>query len=271
MGLLDEWRNWNADSCPPFVLEADAAVIKSSRNGQHIVVHRGWDDVGQYSEFLKPGEERYLHLGLLPTPFMGDMINASIYVLMLNPGLDKGDYYGEYEAPECRQALVANLKQDQLDNVLPFPFLDPQFNWHGGFKYWNGRLKGVIQELAKARGTSFEKSRVELGEKLSVIELFPYHSASFDHKWLRRLPSVELAGEFVRETVSKRVKGGQAIVIAVRGLKYWDRYLPKSLTEGQGIIRYPSRYAQAASFNPRGKSPGGRAILRHLGASTENS
>ena len=63
---------------------------------------------------------------------MGDMLNASIYVLMLNPGLGPGDYF-EYKVPSFRQALLANLRQERITGVMPFVSLEvwPESHWPG--------------------------------------------------------------------------------------------------------------------------------------------
>ncbi len=264
MDLLSAWQKWDADS-PPYILKADANVLKSPKNKQYVV-----DQETPYT----PNDKR-LHLGLLPGPFMGDMLNASIYVLMFHPGLDSEDYDGDKDH-DFRRAILANLKQESLEGVLPFTFLDPQFAWHGGFKYWNNRLglAKLVKALAMGRGVSCEEARSELGKKLAVIHHVPYHNVSFNHQLdnaMRDLHSTRLAEEFVKETVVKRVRAKQAIAIVALRVKYWNQYLPKDLTEEQGLTRYDTTLARAASLNPNApKSPGGRAILCHLGVDVQS-
>ena len=267
MGLLEAWHKWDSDSIP-YILEDDAKVLVKDPWGKNRVILDIPADRLVYKR-----EDKHLHLGLLPTPFMGDMLNASVYVLMLNTGLwldqksDEGDYKWD-KKPSYREAVLASLKQERLDGVLPFLFLDTKFAGHAGFYHWHRKcgLEKLIRELARKRGVSTEEARSELGSKLAVIQLVPYHSASFNEEWLNRLPSVNLAGEFVRETVTKRVRAKKSIVIAMRGLRNWRKYLPEDLTEEDGVIRYdPKRFARSTSLNPHAeKSPGGRAILRHL-------
>ena len=88
-------------------------------------------------------------------------------------------------------------------------------------------------------GISEPEARTEIGNRLAVIQLVPYHSASgpSDSKWLNGWPSVRLAGEFVRDTVAQRVKDKQAIAIVMRRVKSWNQYLPTDLTEEQGVVR----------------------------------
>ena len=90
-----------------------------------------------------------LHLGLYPQPYIGDVTNASIYILLLNPGLGPIDYYsetGENGSENFRAALRNNLKQNFEDNEYPFMFLDPQFSWHSGYTWWHERLAKICLE-----------------------------------------------------------------------------------------------------------------------------
>ena len=101
------------------------------------------------------------------------MRNASIYVLMLNPGLGPGDYF-EYKVPSYRRALLANLRQKRKKGVMPFVCLDSRFAWQGGFGYWHQKLEEVIKALATSKRMSLAKARWTLGTELAVVQLVPY-------------------------------------------------------------------------------------------------
>jgi hypothetical protein len=254
--LLTAWSNWSEVSAP-YVLEEDRTVLTSPRSTKATVTYKNWSEVYKAKDFAAPGDTR-LHLGLLPHPFCGDVKNAEIYILMLNPGYGPHDYFGEYEVPEYRKAVLANLKQTFTSETLPFFLLDPQFSWHGGFNWWHGKLAGVIKELAHSRGVSFAEARSELGRKIASIELLPYHSTSFrdgDH-WIRDLQSVKLARYYVKDYVLPRVANDKAIAIVTRQASVWN------LPEHSGVIRYSGQEARAAHLSP--SSPGGKAILGHI-------
>jgi hypothetical protein len=87
------------------------------------------------------------------------------------------------------------------------------------------------------------------------IELVPYHSPSFKlrHKVIESLKSVQLARSFVHETVLKRARSGDCIVIVLRQAKRWG------LKEEANVIVYEGGEAQAAHLSP--KSRGGKRIL----------
>jgi hypothetical protein len=256
MNLLDAWATWRPTQTP-FVLDEDREVLRSERTVRAIVTHGGWRQALQAPDFCAPGDTR-LHLGLLPHPFCGDVRRATIYLLLLNPGLGPHDYYGEYEVPEYRAGLLDNLKQEFREDAAPFLFLDPRFAWHGGFDWWHGKLAMVIQRLAAARQVSFAAARSFLASRIASIELLPYHSPAFRDAggWLGKLNSVGLARRFVAEFVLPRVLCGDAIAIVTRQVAAWN------LPEHPGVVTYSAGQARAAHLTP--ESPGGRAILAHL-------
>ena len=263
MDLIRAWADFNPTAGPPYVLDADRAVLKKLlRRRDAWVNHTTWEDAYSHPDAGNP-DDNSLHFGRLPTPFVGDMQRASIYILTLNPGHALSEYYPEYKIPSFRQALLDNLRQTNRDSSVPF-ILDPQFAYDGGFNYWHDKLKSVILELARYREVSFARARSELGSKLAVIELFPYHSVRFDagSDLLDNLPSSQLAREFVRNHVLEKVRRGKAIVIAVRQVKRWNEALDDSVSEQHGIVRYTPGEARGANLSLN--SRGGKAILKHL-------
>lgn len=256
MDLLREWADWRPTG-PPLILGSDQIVLNSVRSARSTVTIRNWLEACRAPDFCAPNDRR-LHLGLLPQPFFGDLRRASIYILLLNPGLGPHDYYGEYQVSEYRKALLATLKQKFKKGSPPFLFLDPQYSWHGGFAWWHAKLASVIQRLEHTWAVPFAAARARLAQELASIELVPYHSPSFRDAggWIRQLRSVALARAFVHNVVVPRVRRGKAILIVTRQAKAWN--LPKH----SRIIRYSSQQARAAHLTP--ESPGGRAILSHL-------
>ena len=263
MRLLDEWKEWaeQVGNLPVpssgYFLGEDHAAIQSVKN--RIIVRNSWTDAVSDPEFGADKKPAF-HLGLLPQPFMGDMKRADIYILTLNPGYSPVDYFGEYCVSGYREALLRNLRQDHSPHRLPNLFLDPQFAWSGGHEYWHSRLHGVIAEFAKHHGWPYAKARSKLGSKLAIIELVPYHSASFNNSMTRGLESTQLAKEFVKHYIVPRVRSGKAIATVLRGFTHWRSVLPCDLYEADGLIRYdPKREARTASLSP--SSRGGKAII----------
>ncbi len=245
MSLLSHWLQFDI-SHKPYVLEADKVA---------------WSDL----QANKP-----LDFDLLPQPFMGNLENAEIYILMLNPSIGKNDRRDEKDA-EYRRAVKSTFQQEWSSDESRFTFLDPKFKSHGGYKYWNRKLKGVIRCLAADRGCDYAKARDELASKLALIQLFPYRSVRFNTgRLLDKLPSVSFAQEFVEVRVVDRVHNGNAVAIVVRGLRHWEPYLPSNLCAKDGLVRYdPKRQARFAHLTP--KTNGGQKMLEKLGVMRERS
>jgi len=254
--LLKEWARWEPSHLP-FVLGDDRERLEPAARSESVVTFASWSDAISDPDLGSP-EDKRLHLGLLPQPFIGDLQRASIYVLLLNPGLEPSDYYGEYEVPGYRKAVLATLKQCFEGMARPFIFLDPQYSWHGGFRWWHRKLRKVIEAFADESKQSFAWARDRLAAELASIELLPYHSAKFcdAEGWLGKLRSVSLARAFVRQFVIDRVKRGEAIAVVLRKVLLWD------LPDIPGVVQYEGKHAQGARLDPG--SDGGGAILAQL-------
>ena len=256
MNLLDEWSAWQTESAP-FILAADREVLTARRCIDRLITFTSWAQACGDADFGRPGDKR-LHVGLLPHPFCGDLRNAAVYILLLNPGLGPHDYFGEFEVPAFRAAVINNLKQQFPIGSIPFFLLDPQFSWHGGYGWWHSKLGGVIERLKDVWQLSFAAARAKLGSFVASIELVPYHSAGFHDAggWVRQLYSAALARSFVSDVVVPRVAAGEAIVVVTRQTSAWN------LPDRAGIVKYSSSEARAAHLSP--DSRGGRAILNQL-------
>lgn len=259
MRLLETWKNNRFDQ-PPYVLDADLPVIKSSSRAKDLeIIGESCDEVEVHTDY-ESGKS--IHFSLLPQPFNGDLLNAEVYVLTLNPGFACSDYDANYRNPRHRQALLDNIKQNQPSDVLPFFFLDPKFERHDGYGYWNEckGLRKIIEEIRRCKnGMTCEDVRNLLGRKMAIVEIFPYQSADASGlgPWIDKLPSSKLALEFVKCHVLEKVKRDEALVIVVRQVERWDRALSNRV---EGVIRYTHGEARQASLSPNTR--GGKAIIK---------
>lgn len=251
--LIDRWRAYPLEA-PPYLLPGDEALLASDR----------WaHPYRSFAEFIQSPafgvNDKQLHLGLLPIPFLGDLLHASVYILLLNPGFAPDDYYAEEHSPEYRRALIRNLRQEHGDAAYPFISLDPRFSWHAGFTYWHGRLGGIASELARKRDLSHQAALSELARATCALELLPYHSASFGlpDGLLDRLASVRLIQQFVHDVLVPRARVGKALLIVTRSAKQWR------LSESENIVVYQRSETRGAYLGPNTR--GGAAICRHLG------
>jgi len=256
MKLIDAWKSWEGRT-PPFILEEDRPCLHNAINNPKGACCDPWEKVRESETFGSPADTR-LHLGLFPQPFCGNLVTARIFVLMLNPGLGYGDYFAEYETPGFKIALVAGLRQE-FDVTHPsFMYLDPRFAFHSGFRWWHDKFQAVIGNVAGERKIPFAQARRLLADQLASVELFPYHSRSFeDHgHWLRDLPSVKLVRDFVQNDLIPRTERGEALVIVTRKAKEWR------VLASENVVVYGAGEAQAAHLSP--ESRGGEKILEFL-------
>jgi hypothetical protein len=196
---------------------------------------------------------------------MGDLRNASIFILMLNPGLSPGDYFAEQNWPSWREAVVNNLRQEELDEEYPFLGLYPRFAWHPGFGYWNKKFRSIAIEIGEQQSVSYREALGRISRRVAGLELVPYHSKSYGGRsLLRKLPSRNIILRYVHNTLAPKADKGQALIIVIRGAKSWGLHEKKDNQNRQTIFVYQGSEARSASLSLN-KSRGGPAIARWLG------
>lgn len=255
--LTTAWADWKAIKAPHILL-GDEPILASERSRTFTANdYTEWKDVYSQPDFGKPGDTK-LQLGIIPHPFCGDIKNAEIYILMLNPGYGPHDYFAELEVLSYKEAALKNLRQEFEHRSYPFYLLNPEFAWTGGYAWWHKKLAFTIDEISKKNETDYANARKCLSQKIASIELVPYHSTSFYDPigWAKKLESAKLARKFVNEYVVPKVQRNEAILIATRKVKEWN------LPEHNNIIVYSSSEARSAHLSPA--SRGGRAIIERL-------
>ena len=261
--LMQQWGKWSPDK-PPFILRADEEVLASARSLAFTApLYTNWEDVYSQPELGAPGD-RKIQLGLIPHPFCGDIQNAEIYILMLNPGYGPQDYFAELEVPAYREAAINNVRQELNDEDYPFYMLNPKFSWSSGFVWWHKKFSLVIESVSRNTGMSYADARKHLSRKIASIELVPYHSTSFHDPagWTKKLESAKLARDFVNEYVLPKVEKDEAILIVTRQVREWN------LPEHKNITVYSAGEARSAHLSP--SSRGGAAIIERLSVIEEN-
>lgn len=207
--------------------------------------------ISSYAEFLAAFEGGLLsrtafHLSLLPQPYHGDLDNAEILLLLINPGLSACDYHAEDHYPAFREDLIASIRQERRSHV----FLDPKWAWTSGFVWWEGKLRDVARVIASERFNGhYGRALADLARRVASIELVPYHSFNFGNS--KKLASADTARRFVASVDPSRT------VIVTRSVADWG------LPDAPHIIKYPSTHARSASLGR--KTIGGRAILERYG------
>jgi hypothetical protein len=250
--LASAWRDLPLNGAP-YALAADLELLGPAQKRWLLV-----KDYRQYVEtcLAEPNDSR-LHLSLLPQPFFGDLELATVFLLLLNPGLNPGDYYSEYCVPAYRAALISNLRQE-ANREFPLLFLDPEFSWHPGARYFRTRLHWIASRIARRDGIAYRDALGVVARRVCALQLVPYHSPVFHlpSRILDRLESTGLARQFAGDRLLDR-QG--VLVLVMRQAGRWG------LSDRPGVINYFGSETRAAHLSP--DSRGGKALANHFNLS----
>ncbi len=252
--LIQLWQKCSLDT-PPFILPEDIAIIPSQNLSEY-------DSFDEYISIPTFGQKKdtSLHVCLLPIPYVGNLQNASVFILMLNPGLSPSDYFAEHAVEQYREAHVRNLRQENIKDEFPFFILDPRFAGHPGFEYWQGKFDNIAQALAEKKKITYREALRHLAQNVACLELMPYHSKSFGSgSLLKQLPSASVMCKYVKEILVPKARSNKAIIVVTRGVRNWDL----SKDEHENIVVYKGGEPRAAHLTL--KSRGGKAIATRLG------
>lgn len=259
--LIDFWRRVDLSRAP--YAHPDDLEALASKGGKYADMES--KDFGSFVAGSRFGDfkDNRFHLSLLPAPYGGDLAKADIFILLLNPGFGFADYHAEYKSAVFRARAEGNLKQDFDGVEFPFLWLDPEFCWHGGFAWWEKKLRKTITRIAEARFNGrYLDALKNLSRRLAQIELVPYHSPSFGaHGLIKKLESSKKAKAFVRSSLIPAALAGGKTVIVTRRDADWGTLHPS-----EHVIVYKGGLTRGASLGP--ETPGGKAILRRYGINT---
>jgi len=253
--LISSWRKLDF-SQPPFVLAGDRGKIPGRLLGKFT----SYKDFYQSSYFGTRKSKTLLHLGLTPVPYSGNLFEAKIYLLMLNPGFSAHDYLSEEKDDSFKRALQDSLRQENQSPEYPMSKLNPQFSWHGGFIYWTTKLNDVLQNLVAQKGIDYRQALSIVSKNLCIIQCLPYHSSKFglSEKVIQSLESTRLIKQFVIEHILPSTEGDNPkTLIVLRKNSFWG-----VKESNPNIIVYNEREARAAHLSKT--SRGGKKIAEAL-------
>lgn len=123
LDLLEAWAAWQPNG-PPFLFDDDRDRLASPRSSRACVCFNSW-----HAAFTDPSfgqlNDRRLHVGLLPHPYCGDLRRASIYLLMLNPGLGPWGLLRRVRGYRLRGVAHRQPKTRLHRQQLPIPLSRP--------------------------------------------------------------------------------------------------------------------------------------------------
>ena len=176
-------------------------------------------------------------------------------------------YYQRLEAIQIGTISIpayVNALGKKYFNEDDYPLfgLDPKALWTGAGAWCERKLRDII----RLYNMDYKKALKIASKKIAMIELFPYHSASFrlpSKVELDKIPSVQKLKEFVKGYVVEKAKREDAVLIATRSLKLWfsDDEL-EEYAACNNIVIYPPNLARSASLSEG--SGGYKAIEKYL-------
>ncbi len=259
--LITFWRHCDFKA-PPYFHPQDESVLREVIDLSDTV------PVNSLKEFVTGKtfgafDDKQFHLSLLPVPYGGNIEQADIIILLLNPGFHISDYHAELHMPAYREKAIANIRQSDTKTEFPFIWLDPQFCWHSGFMWWEKKLQSVLKIIAEKNNCTYLSALQNMSKRLAQIELVPYHSKFFGtHRLLEKLPSSIIVREFVKSVLVPEARNGNKTIIVTRQVASWD--LISENDKVDDIVLYKKEHTRGASLSA--DSDGGKAILRRFEA-----
>jgi hypothetical protein len=187
--------------------------------------------VRNFNRGRRENSNHFLHFDIVPEAFVGRR-DAPLVMLSNNPGYASADNARERRIPEFKSKMRKNLLHEALD--YPFVFLDPILTGSYGQKWWQSKLRDLIQE--------FDVTKV--ARSVLNVTYFPYASRRFGHGGLN-VPTAQYNFYLVHEAIARK-----AVIVRMRtGEKLWQLWL-KAVPE---LAVYPNifrvRNPQAATLN----------------------
>jgi len=162
---------------------------------------------------IKHSRTAQLRFDVVPMPFIGNPLTSKVVLLALNPGFNEEDVRILDENPDLLEADRNNLT---FNNSPSFYALNQSFSYSGLFKWWNRRLKEIVDIVG----------REKVSNSISCIQFFPYHSVTYSP--LKELiPSQEYSFYLVKEAIKQK-----KVILIMRSRQLWEKYVPE-------LIGYP--------------------------------
>ncbi|MGI6311486.1 MAG: hypothetical protein ACOXZU_08135 [Bacteroidales bacterium] len=239
--IIDYWRQLEINNGESLIHPADSQILENVNQVNLDFANY----IGGNCDNLF-GDNFQLHTRLIPVPYSGDIRNARIYLLMINPGFHHNDYYSENHCQNYRNALINSLRQEEINDDFPFHYLNPEFCHTSGGNYWFKKFNDIIIQLTNnVADYSYRDSIRLISRNICTLELFPYHSINFglNQQIINDCSSINQ----IRRFVNQLLNGQRDILIeCLRQPGNWG--LNEIVDDRLHIL--PPQLRQSISFNP---------------------
>ena len=215
------------------VATADLKYIKKLLNSKkYPPVDKVDDDADE--KIKKSAKEKYkLRLNVYPQHFVGDIDNAKIIILSLNPGYDT-KYYNAYKNSINNNGInYEQIIKENLEMKRPF-FHAFELANESDLGYWGNKMKCWVEGYDKKDNEELIESLKKITKDIALAEFFPYHSISYNGMYdklgkgtspnsNRKIKDYLPTQKFLFEKIKKRidVKNNEVIIILTRSFAKW--------------------------------------------------
>lgn len=182
---------------------------KNLPNNSPFVLKNDKKEILQYN--INAISDHKINLETPPDPYIGDVFNAKIVLLQLNPG---SDFPPGFLKPNeiLERKVFPKLNKDNIKNLLheygkfPFYHLNPEYKLTGGFRYWSKLFSPLINR---------EDDYKKISKNICCIEFFPYHSKKF-RPFNKILESQKYSFYLLEQAIERK-----AMIVLLRGERKW--------------------------------------------------
>lgn len=215
------------------VATADLKYIKKLLNSKkYPPVDKVDDDADE--KIKKSAKEKYkLRLNVYPQHFVGDIDNAKIIILSLNPGYDT-KYYNAYKNSINNNGInYEQIIKENLEMKRPF-FHAFELANESDLGYWGNKMKCWVEGYDKKDNEELIESLKKITKDIALAEFFPYHSISYNGMYdklgkgtspnsNRKIKDYLPTQKFLFEKIKKRIddKNNEVIIILTRSFAKW--------------------------------------------------
>ena len=221
------------------VATADLKYIKKLLNSKKYPPVDKVDDDAK-GKTKKAAKEKYkLRLNVYPQHFVGDIDNAKIIILSLNPGYST-EYYDAYKNITNKNGTnYEQIIKENLEMKQPF-FHAFELANESDLGYWGNKMKCWVEGYDKKDNEELIESLKKITEDIALAEFFPYHSISYNGMYdklgegtslnsNRKIKDYLPTQKFLFKKIKKRIddKNDKLIIILTRSFAKWYEAIPE--------------------------------------------
>ena len=240
--MENPWKNttseiYNGEEI--IVATADLKYIKKLLNSKKYPPVDKVDDDAK-GKTKKAAKEKYkLRLNVYPQHFVGDIDNAKIIILSLNPGYST-EYYDAYKNITNKNGTnYEQIIKENLEMKQPF-FHAFELANESDLGYWGNKMKCWVEGYDKKDNEELIESLKKITEDIALAEFFPYHSISYNGMYdklgegtslnsNRKIKDYLPTQKFLFKKIKKRIddKNDKLIIILTRSFAKWYEAIPE--------------------------------------------